>query len=120
VLFRSEKAELDASLTRAAEAAKAAGANHVTVYSGDCPQAAKGREAVHPLAVEKAYSIINRYPNVPYSTEIAQAHFVIDRSGYVRARFKAFGADDGSATQFAGLASMLASEPLVEINLHSH
>jgi copper transport protein len=115
-----EKKELDASLLRAAEAAKAAGVNHVTVYSGDCPAEAKGREALHPAAVEKAYSVINRYPNVPYTSEIAQAHFLIDRSGYVRARFKQFGADDGSAAQFAAQAAMMAREPLVEISLHSH
>jgi putative copper resistance protein D len=115
-----EKKALDASLTKAAETAKNAGVNHVTVYSGDCPAAAKAREALHPAAVEKAYSIINRYPNVPYTGEIAQAHFLVDRSGYVRARFKAFGADDGSETQFGAQAAMMAQEPVVEINLHSH
>jgi putative copper resistance protein D len=115
-----EKKALDASLAKAAETAKNAGVNHVTVYSGDCPAAAKAREALHPAAVEKAYSIINRYPNVPYTGEIAQAHFLVDRSGYVRARFKAFGADDGSETQFGAQAAMMAQEPVVEINLHSH
>ncbi len=115
-----EAKELEASLLRAAEAAKAAGTPHVTVYTGDCPAAAKGREAVHPAAVEKAYSIINRYPNVPYTSEIAQAHFLVDRSGYVRARFKQFGADDGSSTAFSAQAAMMASEPMVLISLHSH
>jgi putative copper resistance protein D len=115
-----EAKELEASLLRAAEAAKSAGTNHVTVYSGDCPAAAKGREALHPAAAEKAYSVINRYPNVPYATDIPQAHFLIDRSGYVRARFKQFGPDDGSASQFAALAAMMATEPVVEISLHSH
>jgi putative copper resistance protein D len=114
-----EKEALDSSLIKAADAAKAAGANHVTVYSGDCPASAKARESLRPAAVEKAYSIINRFPNVPYTPEIAQAHFLIDRSGYVRARFKAFD-DDGSAAQFAAQAAMMAQEPLVEINLHSH
>lgn len=112
--------ELEASLLKAADVSKSAGVNHVTVYSGDCPAAAKGREALHPAAVEKAYSIINRYPNVPYTTEISQAHFLIDRSGYVRARFKQFGDGDGNATQFAAQAAMMANEPLIEINLHSH
>ncbi len=115
-----EKKELDASLLRAADAVKAAGANHVTVYTGDCPQTAKAREALHPAAVEKAYSIINRYPNVPYTSEIGQAHFLIDRSGYVRARFKQFGEDDGSVAQFAAQAATMAQEPIVEISLHSH
>lgn len=115
-----QKKELDASLLKAAEAAKSAGVNHVTVYTGDCPAEAKAREALHPAAVEKAYSVINRYPNVPYTPEIAQAHFLVDRSGYVRARFKQFGADDGSAAQFAAQAAMMANEPLVEISLHSH
>jgi copper transport protein len=115
-----DKKALDESLLRAAEAAKSAGTSHVTVYSGDCPAAAKGLEALHPAAVEKAYSVINRYPNVPYTGEIAQAHFLVDRSGYVRARYKAFARDDDSASQFAAAAAMMASEPLVEINLHSH
>ncbi|MBL1256121.1 CopD family protein [Methylocystis sp. Sn-Cys] len=112
--------ELEASLLTAAGAAKSAGVNHVTVYSDDCPAAAKGREALHPAAAEKAYSIINRYPNVPYTNEISQAHFLIDRSGYVRARFKQFGEGDGNTTQFAAQAAMMANEPLIEINLHSH
>lgn len=115
-----EKNELAASLIRAAEAAKSAGVNHVTVYTGDCPAAGKSREALHPTAVEKAYSVINRYPNVPYTPEITQAHFLVDRSGYVRARFKQFGVDDGSTTQLTGQAAMMANEPLVEISLHSH
>jgi putative copper resistance protein D len=115
-----EKAALDASLVKAAEVAHAAGAHHVTVYTGDCPAFAKSREPLRPAAVEKAYSIINRYPNVPYTPEIAQAHFLIDRSGFVRARFKQFGPDDGNASQFAAQAAILAQEPIVEINLHSH
>ncbi len=115
-----EKKELDASLLKAADTARSAGVNHVTVFSGDCPAEAKGREALHPAAVEKAYSIINRHPNVPYTSEIEQAHFLVDRSGYVRARFKQFGAEDGAAAQFAAQAAVLAQEPLVEINLHSH
>ncbi len=112
--------EMEASLLKAAEAARSADVHHVTVYTGSCPEAAKGREAVHPTAVEKAYSVINRYPNVPYTQEIEQAHFLVDRSGYVRARFKQFGQDDGAASQLAAQAAMMAKEPLVEINLHSH
>jgi len=112
--------ELDASLIKAADAAKASGANHVTIYTGNCPDAAKGREATHPKAVEAAYSIINRYPNVPYTTEIDEAHFLVDRSGYVRARFRHFATDDGSVTQLNSQVAMMAQEPLVEINLHSH
>ena len=115
-----EKAALDASLLKAAEAAKAAGTHHVTIYTGDCPAEAKAREAVHPDAVEKAYSIINRYPNVPYTSEIAQAHFLVDKSGYVRARFKQFGPDDGNASQLAAQAAITEKEPFVEISLHSH
>ncbi|PPD43064.1 MAG: copper resistance protein CopD [Methylocystis sp.] len=111
---------VEASLLKAAGVAKAADVNHVTVYTGDCPAGARAREALHPAAAEKAYSIINRYPNVPFTTEIAQAHFLVDRSGYVRARFKQFGEDDGNATAFSAQAAALAQEPVVEINLHSH
>ena len=112
--------EMEASLLKAAETAKSAGAHHVTVYTGDCPAAAKGLEVVHPAAAEKAYSVINRYPNVPYTAEIEQAHFLIDRSGYVRARFRQFGPDDGNASRLSAQVAMMAKEPLVVINLHSH
>jgi copper transport protein len=108
------------SLELAHEAVKAAVANHVTIYSNDCPAEAKGREAVHPKAVEGAYSVINRYPNEPYSREIGEAHFLVDRSGFVRARFRNFSSDDGSVAQLRSQIALMASEPLVAINLHSH
>ncbi|MBM3641206.1 MAG: c-type cytochrome, partial [Alphaproteobacteria bacterium] len=109
-----------ASVKSAHDAAKAAGANHVTVYDAACPQEAKGREPVHPKAVEAAYSVINRYPNEMPSEEIEEAHFLVDRSGYIRARFRTFAPDDGSAQKLAGLVAEFAHEPLIEINLHSH
>ena len=111
---------LDRSLELAREAAKASGANQVTVYQGDCPQAAKGREAVHPEAVESAYSVINRYPNEAYSVEIPQAHFLLDRSGFVRARFRQFASGDGSVAKLKEQVALMAKEPLVTISLHSH
>lgn len=112
--------EREKSLTIAHEAAKAAGAHHATIYDDACPAQTKGWEPVHPKQVEAAYSVINRYPNEPISEEIEEAHFVIDRSGYVRARFRKFAADDASATKLAGLVAELSREPLIEINLHSH
>ena len=115
-----EAPERAKSLELVKDAVKAAGANHVTIYAGDCPTDAKGREAVHPKAVESAYSVINRYPNEPYSAEIAEAHFLIDRSGFVRARFRHFVPDNGSLTQLRSQIALMASEPLVTINLHSH
>jgi len=64
---------------------------------------------------------MNRYPNAPYTEEIEEAHFLIDRSGYIRARFRSFAPDDPAAkAQLAAQVSMMAQEPLVEINLHSH
>jgi copper transport protein len=115
-----EATERAKSLELADEGVKAAAANHVAVYMGACPANAKGREPVHPKAVEKAYSIINRYPNEPYSQEISEAHFLIDRSGYVRARFRHFLRDDGSVAQLRSQIALMATEPFVEINLHSH
>ena len=112
--------ERAASLTIARDAAKAAGANHVTIYDEACPREAKGREPVHPKAVETAYSVINRYPNESVSEQIDEAHFVLDRSGYVRARFRKFAPDDASATKLAGMVAEFAKEPLIEISLHSH
>jgi copper transport protein len=112
--------ELTSSLAIAAETAKAAGASHVTVYQGECPEKVMARLAVHPGAVESAYSVINRYPNELPSSEIAEAHFLVDRSGYVRSRFRRFAQGDGQAAQLANLAAQYAREPFVPISLHSH
>ncbi len=114
-----EKA-LEASLSIAHDTAKAAGANQVTVYQGDCPSSVMGRMAVHPKAVESAYSLINRYPNETPTNEIAEAHFLIDRSGYVRARFRRFEPGDNMAAQLRDQIAMMAKEPFVVISLHSH
>jgi putative copper resistance protein D len=108
------------SVKIAQDAAKAAGANHATIYDAACPQEAKGREPVHPKGVETAYSVINRYPNETPSEEIEEAHFLVDRSGYVRARFRSFAPNDGNAQKLAGLVAEFAREPLIEISLHSH
>ena len=116
----SDQQGLSASLIKAAETSHAAGIHHVTVFFGDCPTAAKGRMAVHPKAVEKAYSIMNRYPNVPYTQDINEAHFLIDRSGYIRARFKHFSPEDDDASKVISQAAVMAQEPFVIINLHSH
>ncbi|MFZ3180187.1 MAG: c-type cytochrome [Methylocystis silviterrae] len=109
-----------ASVKIAHEAAKAAGVNQVTIYDAACPQEAKAREVVHPKAVETAYSVINRYPNETPSEAIEEAHFLVDRSGYIRARFRTFAPDDGNTQKLSGLAAELAREPLIEISLHSH
>jgi copper transport protein len=108
------------SLQTAKEATKVAGVHHVTVYDEACPAELKGRLAAHPKAVESAYSVINRYPNEPYANEIPEAHFLIDRSGFVRARFRSFTPEDGGADHFSTQASLMKTEPVVTINLHSH
>jgi copper transport protein len=111
---------LATSLTLAHETAKAAEVHHVTVYFGDCPAAAKGLEATHPKAVEKAYAVINRYPNEDVLETIPQAHFLLDRSGYLRARFRSFAPGDSNVALVKAHAAMMAREPFVVINLHSH
>jgi copper transport protein len=116
----AEEKELENSLQMAHDAAKAAGANQVTIYQGGCPESAMERMPVHPIAVESAYSIINRYPNETPSKEIAEAHFLIDRSGFVRARFRHFASDDGSVGQLKDQIALMAQEPIVAISLHSH
>jgi copper transport protein len=116
-----EKIEgLTESLKLAAETARANNANHVTVYKNGCPAEAKGREPSHPKAVEIAYALINRYLDEPFSLEIPEGHFLIDRSGYVRARFRHFAPDDGSTAALRAQILLTAKEPFVEINLHSH
>jgi copper transport protein len=114
------KKALEDSLAAVAKVVKEAGANQVTVYQGECPKALMGRTTVHPAAVESAYSVINRYPNEQPSRQIEEGHFLIDRSGFVRARFRHFDQGDGMATQLAAQIATMAREPIVVINLHSH
>lgn len=108
------------SLELAKSAAQQAHIEQVTVYQGECPEELASRQAVHPKDVESAYSVINRYANVEYSTDIAQAHFLIDKSGYVRARFRQFSEDGGDVGRLRQLAAAYAKEPFVTISLHSH
>jgi len=111
---------LDESLTLAAQTARENGARHVTIYKGDCPADAKGIGASHPKAVEMAYSILNRYLDEPVSQEIPEGHFLVDRSGFIRARFRHFTPDDGSVAALRSQIMLMAKEPIVIINLHSH
>lgn len=113
-------AELEASLAIAAESVKGSGAHHVTVYDKACPDKVRGWQPSHPKAAESAFSVINRYPNEAPSLEIGEAHFLIDRSGYVRARFRRFASDDANKAQLRAQIEMMHKEPLVTINLHSH
>jgi putative copper resistance protein D len=115
-----DEAALEASLASAAQTAKAAGANHVTVYQGGCPASVWARVPTHPLAVENAYAIVNRYPNELPSKEIGEAHLLVDRSGYVRSRFRHFAKDDGNAGKLSAAIAQLAKEPFVPVSLHSH
>jgi copper transport protein len=115
-----EGKDVPKSLEIAADVVKATAINQVTVYDAKCPASLKAHEAAHPKAVESAYSIINRYPNEAYSVEIPEAHFLIDRSGYVRARFRHFVPGDGNVEQFKTLVTQYKAEPLVTISLHSH
>jgi copper transport protein len=108
------------SLKLAAETARANGAHHVTIYRGDCPIESKGLEAAHPKAAETAYAVLNRYLDEPFSLDIPEGHFLVDRSGFVRARFRHFSAEDGSLAPLRAQIMLTASEPIVKINLHSH
>ncbi len=119
-LAGEEAAAVARSLDIAHKTATEGGAHHVTVYDKDCPDSARGREAQHPKAAEIAFSTINRYPNEAASLEIAQAHFLIDRSGYVRARFREFAESDPRKAQLAAQIDLTKKEPFVVINLHSH
>jgi len=116
----TDESALEASLAIAAETAKAAGANHVTVYQGGCPASLMARTPNNPQAVERAYSIINRYPNEKPSDVIPEAHYLIDRSGYLRARYRHFEAGGGQAAQLSAAVAQLAKEPFILVSLHSH
>lgn len=113
-------AERAASLKLASETAKAAGARHVTIYRDDCPADPDALAAAHPGAVETTYAVLNRYLDEPISSEIPEGHFLVDRSGYIRARFKHFAADDGSLAPLRAQIALTASEPVVKISLHEH
>jgi putative copper resistance protein D len=108
------------SLTAAAQTTAATGAHHVTVYFGDCPADARAYVTSHPDAVELTYSIINHYLDEPVVTDIPEGHFLIDRSGYVRARFRHFGADNGHLALLKAQIALTASEPIVYVSPHQH
>lgn len=112
--------ELVASLNLASETAKSSGARHVTIYQGACPADASARLPTHPKSVEVAYSVLNRYLDEPFSVGIPEGHFLVDRSGYIRARFKHFAQGDGNIAALRAQIALTASEPIVTINLHEH
>lgn len=113
-------AERVASLTLAAETVKAMGAHHVANYFGECPSDAHALKPSHAEAVELTYSIINHYLDEPVINEIPEGHFLIDRSGYIRARFRHFAADDGSLALLKAQIALTASEPVVYVSPHQH
>lgn len=119
-LGSEESAALSASLQIASETARAEGARHVTVYKGKCRADPVALSPTHPDAVEVAYSVLNHYLDEPTSMEIPEGHFLVDRSGYIRARYRHFSADDGSIAPLKAQITLTASEPVVQINLHSH
>jgi putative copper resistance protein D len=92
----------------------------VTVYRGGCPAAAGALSPTHPDAVEVAYSVLNRYLDEPFSLGIPEGHFLVDRSGYIRARFQHFAPNDGNVAALRAQIALTASEPIVPISLHSH
>jgi copper transport protein len=108
------------SLKLAAEVARASDVHHITIYKGDCPADAKGVAATHPKAVETTYALLNRYLDEPFALEISEGHFLVDRSGFVRARFRHFSSDDGSVTPLRAQITLTANEPIVKFSLHSH
>ncbi|MBG0811821.1 c-type cytochrome [Methylosinus sp. H3A] len=109
-----------ASLKAAAETVKAMGAHHVTVYFGECPADAEALTPSHPDATELTYSIINHYLDEPVVNEIPEGHFLIDRSGFVRARFRHFGTGDGNLSSLKAQIALTAKEPVVYVSPHQH
>lgn len=109
-----------ASLNAAAETVKAMGAHHVTDYFGECPADPSALTPSHPDATELTYSLINHYLDEPVVNEIPEGHFLIDRSGYVRARFRHFGTDDGNLALLKAQIALTAKEPIVYVSPHQH
>jgi len=109
-----------ASLKAAAETVKAIGAHHVTDYFGECPADPDALSPSHPDATELTYSIINHYLDEPVINEIPEGHFLIDRSGFVRARFRHFGTDDGNLSLLKAQIALTAKEPIVYVSPHQH
>jgi putative copper resistance protein D len=109
-----------ASLTAAAEAVTTMSARHVTVYFGECPADPKAYLASHPGDAELTYAIINRYLDEPVVNDIPEGHFLIDRSGYIRARFRTFTPENGDLASLKAQIAKTAVEPIVYIAPHQH
>lgn len=116
----AEFADRVASLKAAAATVEAMGAHHVTDYFGECPADPGALTPSHPDATELTYSLVNRYLDEPVINEIPEGHFLIDRSGYVRARFRHFGADDGNLALLKAQIALTAKEPVVYVSPHQH
>lgn len=107
--------------SRLADAAvRETGGKHVVVARGGCPADGAAFVPAHPKAVDLAFGLVNRSLDEDFTLEIKEAHFVVDRSGYIRARFRHL-ASDGSDTQLKADLEQMKAEPVVEIpSGHSH
>jgi copper transport protein len=103
-----------AGLSRAAETAHAAGARHVAVVSGHCPVPEGAFIAAHPEAANLTFALLNRSFDRLFSLHIDEAHFLVDRSGYIRARFQDFASEE-RMRQLDRDIERYAAEPVVEI-----
>ena len=101
-------------MARADEVTREKKLPHVVVGGPGCPEIAGAFVPLHKESVFRALAIVNRDFNELFTNKVEDAHFLIDRSGFLRARFRHL-ADDESARLLRREVDKLAAEPLVEI-----
>lgn len=102
------------SLALAGAAVRETESRHVVVAKGRCPIEGPALVPAHPKSADLAFGIVNRSLDEDFSLAIGEAHFVVDRSGFIRARFRHL-APDGSAAQLQADLKQMKAEPVVEI-----
>jgi copper transport protein len=109
-----------AELAQGTEIARATGARHVVVAEGGCAVPEGAFVAAHPKAADLAFSVLNRSFDREFALHIDEAHFLVDRSGYIRARLRDIVSEE-TAGQLKRDIGKYSAEPVVEIlSGHGH
>jgi len=110
----------EAGLVRSDAVAQEKKVPHIVVAGPGCPAVAGALVPLHPEAVFRAMALLNRTFSDLFTNRVEDAHFLIDRSGYLRARFRHI-ADDDAMRMLRREIDKLAVEPVVEIpEDHAH
>lgn len=94
-------------------------ANHVRIVDESCASEADALTPRDREAAVLSFALFNRSFSKPFSLSISEAHFLIDRSGFVRMRFNSISTKQGA--RLTTEIERLSREPLRDIPIdHFH